>query len=284
MRRLLPLIIACTLLPAWAGPIERELEARWRGAWVILNAEVHSNCNSAHTNNRVNGRLVQSRGSLVFPEGELAQVSNLDVKRSRVDVLLKLYEPRLVAHQDGPFTLYDRLDCRIELEIEVPREFVKKKQIDALDGALLEIMQRQESFAQAQGSNRWNQRLCEDFPEGYENTLRKYEIWKIEQSNAQIDARLAELRSVLARIADSLTSDADYLAGFAAGVKHARQLRAVGDCAILLRERLEAPRPKAPVDAVEERWERGYADGYLLHRALRIQRHLPGCYLPLPTR
>lgn len=292
MHRGLPLIIACCLIStagAWAGPIERGLESRWRGAWVIVKAEVHSNCNGSYTNNRVNGRLVQSGAGLVFPEGELAQVANLDVKRSRVDVLLDLYEPRLVTHQDGPFTLYDRLRCRVELEIEVPREMVKKRQIDAIDATMLEIMQREESFQQAQGEPAWNRRACEEFPEGYEQTLRQYGVWKAEQYNAEVDERLAEVGSQLQRIAESLVSDPDYLAGFAAGIDRAREHRETRNCAVLMRERLSAPKKEAPASGLSEGagakslWERGYADGYLLLRGLRLQRSLPTCYRPVPS-
>lgn len=291
MNRRLPLIIACCLMPAataWAGPVERGLEARWRGAWVIVKAEVRSNCSGSYTNNRVNGRLVQSGAGLVFPEGELAQVKNLDVKRSRVDVLLDLYEPRLVAHQDGPFTLYDRARCRVELEIEVPREMVKKRRVDAIDAVMLEIMEREESLQQAQSASAWNRRACEEFPEGYEQTLRQYEVWKAEQYNAEVDERRAEVSEQLQRIAEGLLSDPDYLAGFAAGIERAREHRQTQDCAGLLRERLAAPKKEAPAGGVSDRagakslWERGFADGYLLLRGLRRQRSLPGCYRPVP--
>lgn len=287
MRGIISLLVFLVASPSFAGPIERALESRWRGAWVIVTLELRSNCNASHTNNRINGRLAHSRGRLVFPEGELAQVSGLDVKRSRVDVLIALFEPRLVPHQEGPFTLYDKLECRVELEVEVPRDQVREKDITAIDEALLEVMDRHESFAAAQDSDLWNGRRCEDFPEDYDQTLHAHAIWKVEQFNERVRTRLLLAGEVLARISESISSNGDYLVGLASGVEEARQARPATECSALLRESLDHPRAKAPaaissLPRAKQDWEHGYADGYLLVRALQLQTRLPGCFQAVP--
>ena len=39
----------------------------------------------------------------------------------------------LLPTQDGPFTLYREASCRIELEVELPRDLVKSKAVPRTD-------------------------------------------------------------------------------------------------------------------------------------------------------
>jgi hypothetical protein len=272
---------------ALAGPIERELEARWRGAHVLLNVESRSHCNGTYTNNRINGRLSQGRGARGFGEGELGQVKNLVVKRSRIDVLVDLHHPVLVPRQAGPFTLYDERSCKLELEIEVPRELVREKDIDGIDALLLQAMNRFVSFADAEDSDLWNGRERESYPPDYEETLLAYEAWKIEQHNLGVEQKLVESGEVLAALTHSISSGPFYLEGFAEGVESTRSLKSSGECGTLVSLSLRAPTPKTP-DHVEgdeddrRRWREGFGDGVLLVRALLLQQRLPGCFIPTP--
>src|SRR5574341_1026729 len=99
MRRMMAaafLALPAVLAPALAGGLADSLESRWRGAWVLTSVDTYSDCAGTHTNNRVNGALVQSKGKLRFLPGELAQVQKIDLKRSRVDLLLNLPQPLLL--------------------------------------------------------------------------------------------------------------------------------------------------------------------------------------------
>ena len=79
MRRSLLIAIA---LMAWpvvnvAGELERALQRRWLGAWVVTTVETYSDCGRAYTPNRLNGKLVSSRGQNQFRSGELAKLEKL---------------------------------------------------------------------------------------------------------------------------------------------------------------------------------------------------------------
>ena len=50
--------------PSVASDLERKLESRWRGTWVVTTVETYSDCLGVYNNNNVNGRLVSSRGRL----------------------------------------------------------------------------------------------------------------------------------------------------------------------------------------------------------------------------
>src|SRR5256885_3282487 len=93
--------------PARASDLQRTMESRWRGAWVLTAVDTYSDCSGFHTDNQVSGTLVNSKGRFRFRPGEMAQVGKVDVKRSRIEILLSLPEPVLTSLRDGPFTLYN---------------------------------------------------------------------------------------------------------------------------------------------------------------------------------
>ena len=77
------LALPALLAPSFAGDLERSIESRWRGAWVLTTVDTYSDCAGTYTNNHVNGKLVQGKGRFRFRPGELAQVQKIDLKRSR---------------------------------------------------------------------------------------------------------------------------------------------------------------------------------------------------------
>ncbi len=119
MKRIAILIAVVMIFPVstLASKLERSLKSRWLGAWVVTTVETYSNCNGYYTANRMNGRLVNSRGGHRFERGELAKVVRVDAKRRRVDLLLSLPEPLLVPYNDG------RCWCRTTT---APLHFMKK--------------------------------------------------------------------------------------------------------------------------------------------------------------
>ena len=106
----------CLLSATAVGAGESEVRALWRGAWVVLQVNSYSACSGAYTDNEVRGPLVSSRGAHRFEQGELARVAKIGVKRKKIEVRLDIAEPLLWAHREGPFTLYDEISCRVEMD------------------------------------------------------------------------------------------------------------------------------------------------------------------------
>ena len=219
MKRILVILIVIAFIPmsAMASKLERGLRSRWLGAWVVMTVETYSNCSGRFTANRVNGRLVSSRGRQRFRRGELARVERIDAKRRRIDIFLSIAEPVLVSYEDGPFTLYNEANCKLELEVEVPRELVKSKDVRSLDRALAPLMKRFSDIDDAQNADSWNQRERDAYPEGYDRTLARHAIWQAERQNALVQTRLDDAFNKTAEITSRIGSDEPYLSGFARG-------------------------------------------------------------------
>lgn len=290
MRRALLAWIAlagASLTPAGAADFEGALESRWRGAWVLTSVETYSDCAGTHTNNHVNGQLVQGRGKFAFRPGEMAQVQKVDLKRSRLDLLLSLPEPILVSYQDGPFTLYREASCLIELQVELPRPLVSQGSVESVDQKVLAVVSRFASRQEASRSRAWNRREKDPYPEDYDQTLAEHAAWKAEQANAAIASRIDEAKEESARISSSINSDTDYLKGFAAGVEAAKALD-LNECGDILAKDLEhacAPPAQLPASLAgqaQARYRRGFTDGSRLVFSLESMRVLPRCMVPVP--
>src|SRR5213594_3347074 len=252
------LIVAATSVPVAAGELERTLESRWRGAWVLTAVDTFSDCAGTHTNNRVNGTLVSSRGRIRFRPGELAQVGKVDLKRSRLDILVGVPEPILVSFRDGPFTLYNETRCLIELDVELPRSLVSNDDANGIDAAIAPVLKRFTNQDEAL------------------------------QANAAIQARIDKALEETARLTDRVTSDPDYLKGFAAGVEAMRAVD-LGQCGELMSRDFTnvAPAPKQIAVAsfageAAGRYTRGFQDGQRLVYGLECLRRLPQCMVPVP--
>jgi hypothetical protein len=274
--------------PVLASKPERSLESRWQGAWILTNVDTYSDCAGTHTNNRVNGELVSSRGRIRFRPGELAHVVKVDLKRSRLDLLLNLSEPILVSFQDGPFTLYNEARCLMELEVELPREVVSRGNLDGVDTALRPILRRHTSQDEAMRTKTWNHRQRDPYPADYERTLVEHRVWKAQQTNAAIQARIDRAMAETSRLADRVTSDPDYLKGFAAGIEAMRSVD-LGRCGDLLSRDFSsvAPAPArlalaAFAGEAASRYTSGFQDGQRLVFGLESLRRLPQCMVPVP--
>ncbi len=265
--------------------MEPEIRARLLGAWVITHIETYSDCRGKYTNNRINGNLVKSGGSYRFQVGELGKVEKIHLHRSRIDVLLSIPEKILAPYGDGPFTLYRELRCRVELEVELPRQMVKKKdsaEVVRMLGALFEGHSRRD---QAEESSSWNQREMEPYPDDYDLTLQRHEIWQAEQLNASIQARIDQAVEETSQVVNRVNSDPDYLAGFGVGVEEARAVD-LENCPALMAVRfMSPPRPSSGDDAharAEDRGRQGARDGTNLVFGVELIRRLPACFVPIP--
>lgn len=273
--------------PSWAGSLEKEIRSRWLGAWVITDVESYSDCSGRYTNNRIHGDLVRGHGLRAFDAGELAKVDKVDVKRSRLDLLLSVREPVLLPYAAGPFTLFREARCRIELEVKLPRSVVKSKDADWIDDALERVVERHARERDALASGSWNEREREDYPEDYEDRLFDYAVWQAETANSDVEAKLAVATDHAMRLTDRLSGDPSYLTGFATGVEEARQL-SVANCDQRMRAAFVQSKTSQPADtpegAADSREARGHDDGYNLILALELMRGLPECFVPVPER
>lgn len=283
MRIRLGLLLAfCVTVPAFAASPEDALSARWRGAWVVLGSEVFSDCDASYTNNEVVGRRASSKGALRFAAGELGQVHKLELKRSRVELLVDLDESFLRPFHDGPFDLVDEVRCKVELKLELPREVVKSGDVAALERALSALAERFATREAALRSPSANGRKRGSFPKDYDEKLAAYRRWKTEQTNRAVGERLDQALEDAARVAKEATSNPDYGAGFAAGLEAMRWL-SYSDCSSWLGSSFYAVKKSVPSEHRSNRaFCDGFDDGQLLAYSVELAHRLRGCFVPEP--
>jgi len=272
--------------PALAGDFQRTLQSDWLGAWVVVRGESYSDCNGQYTHNRINGTLVKGAAAWRFAAGELAKLDKVDLKRSRLDLSMTFSEPFLVAYQDGPFTLYREAQCRVELEVEIPREAVKGKDDSQVERLLTQVLERYATEQQARASESWNEREMEPYPADYDETLAKHTIWRAEQTNAAVQSQIASAMQETTRLTDRMVSDPAYLNGFAQGVQAAKATQ-LDACTVLLSVDLaEVRRQAAAAKSMESGGQvasiSGYQDGKALVYGLEMMRNLPACLVRVP--
>jgi hypothetical protein len=279
---------AAALAPsgAAAGTFEDALRSRWRGAWVVLGTEVYSSCSGGYDTNAVAGRLVSSRAGYRFLPGELGKVERVQLKKKKIDLMLTLEVPYRVSWQDGPFTLYEQRTCGVSLEVQLPREMTKERDVPAIDDLVAHAVRRFDTREAAFASGRWNAREVESLPEDYELTLARHAAWKAEQLNLSIDAKRQAAFEQLALAGRAIGDDPDYLQGLAAGVAALRALD-VQDCGQLLARGFESARRAVPeerrADTPENgRFRRGFEDGQRLVYHITLVERLDRCYVPVP--
>ncbi len=281
-------LAATTVLPPAAAPaaraasLEDQVEERLLGAWVVTGTELRADCNGGATNNRVNGNLVKSDGRFGFEPGELAKVERVDARRSRLDVRLVLAEPLLAARRDGPFTLYDERRCVVDLEIEVPREVVKEKDVAGVETRLAPVIERFATADAARRAPRYNGREREPFPEDYDRTLREHAAWSAERTNQAVQAALDRARDEAGRVGERLQADVTYLKGFATGIEEARD-GAYASCETLVARVPGSRGPEKDETDEQRRVRLGRNDGYALGLWLDALRRLPSCFVPVPA-
>lgn len=273
-------------LAAHAGNFQDELEGKWLGAWVVTKSESYSNCNDFYADNRINGDLAKGSASGRFGTGELAKLDKVDLKRSRLDLFLTFAEPLLVAYQDGPFTLYREATCKVQLEVELPREAVKAKDDAQVERRLTQVLERYATEAKARASNSWNGRQREAYPADYASTVARHTIWKAEQTNAAVQAQIDRAVEETSRLTDRMSGDAAYMGGFAQGVQAAKIVR-LDACSTLMsldlvEVRRQAAEAKAREQGVQAAVVSGFQDGKALIYGLSMIRNLRGCFVPVP--
>jgi hypothetical protein len=259
---------------AAAADVESELNSRWRGAFVVARVPLSSDCAGFYTDNEAIGARVQGRGAHDFDSGELARVERVGVKRGgRVDVFLDLAEQVLEPHADGPFTLYEPKSCKVQLKLAT----AAAQGLPAAEQALAALLELHPDAAAAEASPSWNGRRRQPFPPDYDRTLAEHAAWKAAQMNTAVQERLERAAEEAARTNDRLQDDPEYLAGFAAGVRRARD-HSFGDCGSLVGASFYPDSARGKSEAYRD----GYEDGQRLAFDLELMKRLSRCFVPLP--
>jgi hypothetical protein len=288
MKRLLitMIILMGMSAPSFAGKLEKALKHRWLGAWALTTVETHSDCAGAYTTNRVNGRFVNSNGRHRFQSGELAKVVKVDAKRSRLDLFLRVNEPVLVPRHEGPYTLYDEVYCEFELEVVLPRELVKAKDVVGIERNLRPILERYAMEDEARRARAYNQRVRQPYPDDYEHTLARHAAWKAEQTNLSVQAKIDSALDATAGIVSRMSSDYSFLTSFAKGVETGKTV-SLNSCRGMMAVKLRSSSrsKKSGSTAVDSAVAntRAYRDGRNLVLALELLRRLPDCFVPVPA-
>jgi hypothetical protein len=265
-----------------ASALEDQLEGRLRGAWGVLTVEAYSGCSSVYHNNQVSGTLVSSKAARRFEPGELVKVDKINLKRSRLDLFLSLAEPVLESRIEGPFELFDRADCRVQLMVSVPREVIKARDEAEVLRTVAQVLEIHSSRQAALQSARHNQRVCQALPPDYEQTLARYEVWQAEQHNAAVVARATLAAEDAERAALRVRRDPNYLDGFGAGVEAMRSFTE-DDCSDLVDARLDRWDRSPPSEhRDDDTWCAGFRDGQELLFNIQLGARLDRCLVPVP--
>lgn len=284
MSRAKPVLSAVFLLflplAAAASDLDDRMNDRLRGAWAVLGAEIYSGCSGTYSDNQVGSAGVSSKAGRRFSSGELVKIDKVKVKRSRIDLLTTIAVPVLSSYTDGPFELYEELECRVQLIFELPREVVKHDDVDAILQTLGRTVTTFPDRRSAEASDLWNRRRREEFPPGYELTLARYQHWKAEQTNAAVAERMDRAAEDAADVADDIDRDADYLDGFAAGAEEMRNSGPSG-CSGLIAASFSTYRDRPRSDKSSD-WKRGFEDGQQLVFNVLLLDGLRHCFVPVP--
>jgi hypothetical protein len=256
--------------------IQDDLNARWRGAWLIITGDISSNCNGLTTDNRISGDLLSANGRFSFEPGELAQIRKIDAKRSRVDVLLDLREGVLIEYQDGPFALYREASCEVELLVDFGGSRTRDLGVAGVEARFAEWFERYARLDDAMQSANYNQRVREDYPEDYESTLAAYEFWKIDRHNQLVADRIADSTEKTSLLLAQVHADDNFGAGLSKGIAEMRE--AMSDNCALLASSSQATFGKS-AEAPNEDWGDGYQTGQQLAYHIELSRRLGRCFI-----
>ena len=278
----LVLALVATALPADAGAFEDQVRARWRGAWVLTDIETYSTCDGKYFNNDVSGQFVAARAGRKFQPGELAKVDQLQVRRKKIELMITVATSTLLPYQDGPFTLYSERTCQIELEVAIPREMLKTKDVEDVDRILAQVAQRFTTEDDAVATSDWNGREADEYPQDYQETVARHAVWRAEETNRHIDAQIDKSLVVANELAREIDGTPAYLAGLAAGSRQMREWRE-RDCNRLIGSTAVTFRFSAPAEYSDNSsWCAGYYDGQALVYHLAVVSRLPACYVDVP--
>lgn len=276
--------LVCILAVAASGfgsDLDDRLNQRLKGGWAVLEVEVYSACAGTYSDNLVGDAGVAAKAQYRFEAGELVKIDKVNAKRQRVDLLLTLAVQYRTSRVDGPFELFDERECQVQLIVPVPREDVKAGNDGSVVSRLEELITLYPSLDDARDSDSWNGRETQPLPSDYDQTLARYALWRAEQTNAAVNDAVRRAIADAGDVAEDLSDDTDYLAGFAAGAEKMSSFSTTA-CASLLSASFSLHDTKAPEDN-EKRWRDGWQDGQKLIFYVLLAERLQACRVPVPT-
>jgi hypothetical protein len=276
-------VLALALSAASAGAaseLDDRLNQRLRGAWAVLEVEVYSGCAGTYSDNVVGDSGVAGKASYRFEAGELVKIDKVNAKRERVDLLLTLAVPLRTSHMDGPFELFDERECRVQLIVPVPREQVRAIDDGSIIARLEGLITLYPSLDEARDSDAWNGREMQALPADYDRTLQRHAVWTAEQTNTAVLGATRRAVADAADVADDLSDDEDYLAGFAAGAEEMSSFSTTA-CSSLLATAFSSHDTNAPKDK-PKRWREGWRDGQELIFNVLLADRLQDCLVAVP--
>lgn len=281
IRRSIPAFVLALSTIAFASELDDRLNQRLRGGWAVIETEVYSGCAGTYSDNTVSDAGVAGKANHRFEAGELVKIDKVNAKRQRVDLLLTLSVPLRTSRLEGPFELFDERECQVQLIVPIAREDIKSANDAAIMTRLEELVTLYPSLDDAHESDSWNGREMEPLPADYDQTLERYAVWKAEQTNAAVGEAVRRAVDDAADVADSLSDDDDYLAGFAAGAEEMSSFSTT-DCSALLSTSLSYHDSNPPQNT-SKRWRDGWEDGQELIFNVLLAERLQACRVKVPS-
>ena len=224
------------LITLAAGPVHAErgedLQATWHGAFVLTRTPLFSECSiTSPTTASPVAAWVRQEPALL--PGEIATIDKVEVTWTRIDVSLTFLEPFRVTWKDGPYTLYDQHRCRVQLNMDLPRDV--RKDATKASAAIAAMLQSFPSEALARHAAEYNKRKVEAYPAGWERTKAEYETWRVTHLNARIQEKIDTLLRESQDALDRGHDDDEYLKCFGKGAR-TRSYQSFGSCDSLLND------------------------------------------------
>ena len=163
---------------------------------------------------------------------------------------------------------------------------VKTKDVNGIEEFLAPVLRRYPTQEEARNTRAYNRRKMDPYPKDYDETLAEYSVWRVEQHNLVIEAKLDKALDATHRIVERISTDPNYLASFARGVEAGRSIDATG-CSQLLALKLGSSKAYSSTthsgqSPAQTQANRGFTDGKTLVFGLEILSRLPRCFEPLP--
>jgi len=259
--------------------------ARWQGAWVVTGVETFSDCVGFYTDNVVRGGLLTSRGHHRFAAGMPAHVDSIDVSGDAMRLRMTLAEMLVVSRVHPEFTLRAAARCQVEVQMDAPNGTLGRADLLGMESMLQPVVERYGSMDRAMLVSNFLPADTPVYAAQRNEAVASHEEWKDRQSAEVVDARMDEWVEQTTRLSGQISSDPDYLDGFARGVSAGRS-SSVTQCAELMKVEPAAQSLRGPASAVavaastgkrQKSWSRGYQDGLRLAQGLEAIRVLPQC-------
>jgi len=261
--------------------VRNQIEDRWTGRWVVTRTETRSDCAGVYTDNLASGPRVASRGRQRFVAGTPARVDSVDVTRSQISLRLTLSEVLLVTRTYRDITLRDEARCQVDLKIIVPPGLFEGADLMGLDGIIELLIDRYRNEESALLASNFLPVDDPVYATERAEAVAAHQEWKVEQASRAYEARMSQWVSQTTRLSGQISTDPDYLDGFARGVEAGRAGPARA-CADIVRNG-PAVQVGGPVAAHaakgrrQKNWARGYEDGVRLTQGLQAIQLMPQC-------